>query len=236
MPEARLPRRPLLRDSVNKGPEAMKRVGAVRPRLSIMLAVYRLLLLFGELLNIARKVDPNKSLVSDDRSIVPRANHVHVPSPYLLLGAVVHINVHSPRNHVPRVLNLATIRPCERLDAFGPLPARLKRDTPCGNLIDVGYLHLALIERARLVRGIQTLGLDGVCMGHAPPFPFSGFLPGRCHLLPCDPNRSESPTTMTMTAKNRAVNGCELAANKFPSNLWERTGPYVSSLAITSVS
>jgi hypothetical protein len=83
--------------------------------------------------------------------------------------------VQSPRNHVPRVLNLATIRPCEQLEAFGPLPARLKRYPSGRNLIEVGYLHLALLERARLVRGIQTIGLDGLCMGYATPFPFSRF-------------------------------------------------------------
>src|SRR5215204_6362253 len=48
------PRRPLLGFSVNKGWEAMKRVGAAAFRLSTMPAVYRLLLLFGEPLNIAR--------------------------------------------------------------------------------------------------------------------------------------------------------------------------------------
>jgi hypothetical protein len=63
----------------------MKRAGVTTLRLSTMLAIYRLLLLFGELLDIAGKVNPNKSLVSDDRSIVSRTNHVHVPSPYLLL-------------------------------------------------------------------------------------------------------------------------------------------------------
>jgi hypothetical protein len=88
---------------------------------------------------------------------VPRTNHVHVPSPYLLLGAGVYIDVQSPRTHVPRVLNLATIRPCEQLEAFGPLPARLKRYPSGRNLIEVGYLHLALLERARLVRESRLL-------------------------------------------------------------------------------
>ena len=90
---------------VNEGREAMRRAGATTLRPYTMPAVFRLLLLFGEPLDITRKVYTNKGLVSYDPGIVSRTNHIHVPRPYLLLGAVVHDHLHATRDRVPGMLN-----------------------------------------------------------------------------------------------------------------------------------
>ena|SRR5215211_3703237 len=55
----------------------------------------------GEALRLAREVHSDIYLLSHDPGVVPRANYVHVPRPYLLLGAVVVDEVHPTRTMYP---------------------------------------------------------------------------------------------------------------------------------------
>jgi hypothetical protein len=99
------------------------------------------------------------------------------------LGEGLPLFTELPRR-VVSMLNFATIRPRKRLDAFGPPLARLKHDPPGSNLIDMGYLHLPLIERARLVRRIQTLGLEGLRLCHMLHLSLCPALPVRQYVWP----------------------------------------------------
>src|SRR5215203_1956609 len=91
----------------------------------------------GEALRLAREVHSDIGLLSHDPGVVPRANYVHVPRPYLLLGAVVVDEVHPTRNHVPRVQYLAAIGPHDGLGVLRPTPPGFGGESRRGDLVDV---------------------------------------------------------------------------------------------------
>src|SRR5215217_5814065 len=80
--------------------------------------------------------------------------------------------VHPTRYHVPRVQHLAGIGPHDGLDVLRPTPPGLQGKSPRGDLVDVHYVDLAVVEGPGLVGGLDALGLQGLGVGHgAPSFP-----------------------------------------------------------------
>src|SRR5213076_1582197 len=62
-----------------------------------------------------------------DLGVVAAWDGHHVAGANLELRAIIHVDLHSPRDDVAEVRHLARVGPGDRLDVLGPLPAGLER-------------------------------------------------------------------------------------------------------------
>src|SRR5215204_4608028 len=82
----------------------------------LLFSTVLLILLFpGEALHVTGDVHPDIGLLPHDPGVVPRTYHIDVARACLLLGAVVHDDVHAPGDHVAGVLHLAAVGPADAL-------------------------------------------------------------------------------------------------------------------------
>src|SRR5215204_5523655 len=110
-----------------------------------------------------REVQDDARLVPNGPSVVSRRDHHRIVGAKLLLCAVVHYNLHPPRDHVPYVRHLATVGPCDRLDGLRPPPSWLEGGLPHGYIVEGHYVHPAIVERAHFIRGAHILALNAAC-------------------------------------------------------------------------
>ena len=83
----------------------------------------------------------------------------------LALRAVVHHDLHAPRDHIAEVSRLATVCARDGLDVLGPPPAWLEDASSNGPTREPDDVRGALVDEwPRLVRSVQTLDLD-TCHG-----------------------------------------------------------------------
>src|SRR5918997_5632148 len=93
-----------------------------------------------------REVQHDARLLPNGPSVVSRRDHHGIVGAKLLLCAVVHDDLHPPRDHVPDVRHLATVGSCDRLDGLRPLPSWLEGSLPHGYIVEGHYVHLPLVE------------------------------------------------------------------------------------------
>src|SRR5688572_20206250 len=79
------------------------------------------------------EVDPDAGLVADDLGVVPRRDRGGLARPDLLLGAVVHVDLHPSGEAVAQMRYLARVGAGDRLEVDGPLPARLENSPRHGS-------------------------------------------------------------------------------------------------------
>ena len=88
---------------------------------------------------------------------MPRRYHEGLVWAELLLRTVVHGYSQPSRDYVAHVRYQAAVGSCERLDVLRPPPPRLESGTPYGDIAKFYYIHLPVIERARLIREFRFL-------------------------------------------------------------------------------
>jgi hypothetical protein len=102
----------------------------------------------------SREVENNTRLIPHYLSIVAWGYHDCLTGTELLLGTVIHGYTHSPRDYVAYVRYLTAIRSRNRLYVFRPPPSWFENSPPYSNVAQFDYVHLPMVERARLVWGV----------------------------------------------------------------------------------
>src|SRR3954452_20630188 len=98
--------------------------------------------------------------VADDPGVVTGLDDVHAPGAEVGLGAVLVGHVQRSGLDDADVPRLAAVGAGNRLDALGPLPARLERQAGSGRAAEPHDIHLRLLRGALLIRRIEIPGLN----------------------------------------------------------------------------
>src|SRR5215208_7255001 len=107
------------------------------------------------------ELEAHEPLLAKDPGVVTRLDDIRIPGAELELRAVLVRHVHPAGLDDADVPGLAAIGARDRLDALGPLPAGLERETGGrGAAAEPHDVDLGLFGSPRLVRRLEIPGLD----------------------------------------------------------------------------
>jgi hypothetical protein len=120
-------------------------------------SVLRVLRILGVFLSRLRlEFVRNERLVTDDPSIVAGLDDIGLARSYLTAGSIFVSDVQMTSMDDAHMVHLTIVGPDDRLNALGPLPARLKSEPRCGCPSHLDDLDLRLLGRACFVRRIES--------------------------------------------------------------------------------